>query len=66
MNQFLSPLYELLEKNIKNIVVFELDGVRAWEGHRWGLSAYHYEDWYYKSVNDKIAQHISSLPPRSS
>lgn len=58
MNAVLLPLYDCLEKTIPNLEVFDLQDIHAWEGHRWGLSAYHYEDRYYERVNDKIRASI--------
>lgn len=53
-NAVLLPLYDCLERSIPNLEVFDLQDIYAWEGHRWGLSAYHYEDRYYEGVNDRI------------
>ncbi|ETF04719.1 hypothetical protein W822_04175 [Advenella kashmirensis W13003] len=61
INDILQPLYDILEQKIANLEVFDLADVNAWEGHRWGLSAYHYEDKYYSGVNDKIRASIGSV-----
>lgn len=58
MNAVLWPLYDCLERSIPNLEVFDLQDIYAWEGHRWGLSPYHYEDRYYEGVNDKIRSSI--------
>ncbi len=58
-NAFLKTLYDLLETNIENVEVLEYPEFYAWEGHRWGLAAYHYESEYYNLINRKIRQSIS-------
>lgn len=53
-NEFLAALYEIIENSIPNLEVLYLDDFHAWEGHRWGLSSFHYEDGYYQQLNKKI------------
>jgi len=53
-NNFLNSLYEILEQNIPNLEIMALNDFYGWEGHRWGLSSFHYEDEYYTLLNKRI------------
>ncbi|MDH2887882.1 DUF6270 domain-containing protein [Bacillus cytotoxicus] len=48
-NALLNHLYEYLQKVVPEMKVIDLSDRQhyAWEGHVWGLSAFHYEDKYY-------------------
>lgn len=59
VNSFLLRLYDVLEREIPNIEVIETHDIHAWEGHQWGLTAYHYEQRFYYSFNDTLNQRLS-------
>lgn len=58
LNAFLIPMYDLLEKKVSNAVLIEPSRAHAWEQHRWGLAEYHYEDRYYREINEKVRASI--------
>lgn len=60
MNIVLAALYKTMEESMSNLVPLALNDFCAWEGHRWGLSPYHYEDEYYQLLNKRINNIIQS------
>lgn len=58
-NNFLSQLYNVLENIIPNMQTIHVPEFEAWEGHRWGLTNYHYETEYYHTVNRRLQHYIN-------
>ncbi|MDA2312722.1 DUF6270 domain-containing protein [Bacillus cereus] len=49
LNELLSHLYNYIQQVLPDMKIIDLSDEKhyAWEGHTWGLSAFHYEDKYY-------------------
>ena len=55
-NEYLTELYEILASELENVTIIHVPEFHAWEGHRWGLTNYHFETEYYYEVNRRIQE----------
>lgn len=54
MNNLLAKYYSRIETGLNDVNIIQLDRFVADENHQWGLSPFHYEDYYYMEFNKQL------------